>query len=128
MATAIPVHTGRPAGRPLAFGQPADTLTPARGTVYKNQIQQTHTRRSAQHEAGNLRQTNRQNRIHDATPNARTRTRILMKIRLDEVVASSLRRMVSRHVQGRASVYSRWAKNLATFRSLLVSSLHAGAM
>lgn len=46
-----------------------------------------------------------------------------MKIRLDEVVASSLRRMVSRHVQGRASVYSRWAKNLATFLSLLVSSL-----
>lgn len=52
-----------------------------------------------------------------------TSTRILMKIRLEEVVASSLRRIVSRHVHGRASVYSRWAKNLATLRSLLVSSL-----
>ena len=46
-----------------------------------------------------------------------------MKIRLEEVVASSLRRMDSRHVHGNASVYKRWAKNLATFRSLLVSNL-----
>ena len=49
-----------------------------------------------------------------------------MKIRLEEVVASSLRRMVSRHVQGSASVYRRWAKNLATFLSLLVSRLRCG--
>lgn len=55
-----------------------------------------------------------------------TSTRILMKIRLEDVVASSLRRMDSRHVHGRASVYRRCAKNFATLRSLLVSSLRAG--
>mmetsp|Transcript_18128 Transcript_18128/g.53974 ORF Transcript_18128/g.53974 Transcript_18128/m.53974 type:complete len:581 (+) Transcript_18128:14-1756(+) len=47
--------------------------------------------------------------------------RILTKIRDDDVVSSSLSRTYSRHVQGSASVSSRCAKNLATFRSLFVS-------
>lgn len=47
--------------------------------------------------------------------------RILMKMRLAEDVSSSPRRMYSKHVHGRASVCSRWAKNLATLRSLFVS-------
>ena len=49
-----------------------------------------------------------------------------MKMRLDDVVASSERRMDSKQVQGRASVYNRWAKNFATFLSLFVSSLQGG--
>lgn len=54
-----------------------------------------------------------------------TSTRILMKMRLDEVVASSLMRIDSKQVHGRASVYRRCAKNFATFLSLLVSSLQS---
>lgn len=54
-----------------------------------------------------------------------TRTRIFMKIRLDDVVASSLKRIISRQVHGSASVNNIWAKNLATLRSLFVSSLVA---
>lgn len=48
-----------------------------------------------------------------------------MKMRLDEVVASSLRRIDSKQVHGSASVYRRCAKNFATFLSLLVSSLQS---
>lgn len=48
-------------------------------------------------------------------------TRILMKMRDEEVVSYSLSLMYSRQVQGNASVQSRWPMNLATLRSLLVS-------
>lgn len=52
---------------------------------------------------------------------ARSCTRILMKIRDDEVVSYSFSLMYSRHVQGSASVHSRWPMNFATLRSLFVS-------
>lgn len=62
-------------------------------------------------------------KIRIQTEKQPTSTRILMNMRLDEVVASSLSRIDSKQVHGSASVYRRCAKNLATFLSLLVSSL-----
>jgi len=49
--------------------------------------------------------------------------RILMKIRDEDVVSSSLSWTYSKHVQGSASVCNKWAKNFATFLNLFVSYL-----
>lgn len=49
-------------------------------------------------------------------------TRILMKIREEEVVSYSFSLIYSMQVQGSASVHSKCPKNLATLRSLFVSS------
>ena len=48
-------------------------------------------------------------------------TRILTKIREDDVVSSSFRWTADRADHGSESVCSRWANSFATFRSLLVS-------
>jgi len=48
--------------------------------------------------------------------------RILMKIREDDVVVSSVIAIVDMTLQGIASAYNNCAKNFATFRNLFVSS------
>lgn len=54
---------------------------------------------------------------------ARSWNKILMKIRLADVVSSSFRWMIDRTCQPIASVPSRWPQKRAIFRSLLVSYL-----
>ena len=50
-----------------------------------------------------------------------SRNSSLMKMRLEEVVSRSLRRITSMAVQGMPSLKKRCAKSLASWRSLLVS-------
>jgi len=61
------------------------------------------------------------NRTHECGEGVLTISKFLMKIREDDVVSSSVRRMYSNTLQSSASEYSKCEKNLATLRMRFVS-------